>query len=241
MSNYSVFTSESVSEGHPDKISDQISDAILDAIIAEDPKARVACETMIKTGMVVVAGEITTNAKFDYEDVVRGAIRKIGYVNDDDIFHADQVFITNQLTAQSRDIGQGVDATAADGKATAEQGAGDQGLMFGYASNETEEYMPIAITYAHKLAMQLSKVRKDGTLKFLRPDGKTQVTFEFDDNEKPIRIEAIVVSSQHSASVSHDELCESIRKYVIDEVIPSEYIDENTKIFFNKKCQKEYT
>jgi len=226
-----------VTEGHPDKVCDTISDAILDACLKQDPKSRVACETLAKSNLVVIAGEITTKAEFDYNKVVREAIREIGYTEPGESFNAYGVHILNALTRQSPDIAQGVDTIKAEGKSTAEQGAGDQGLMFGYASNETKEYMPIAITYAHKLAMQLSKVRKDGTLKFLRPDGKTQVTFEFDDNEKPIRIEAIVVSSQHSASVSHDELCESIRKYVIDEVIPSEYIDENTKIFINPTGQ----
>ena len=228
------FTSESVSEGHPDKICDQISDAILDAILEKDSEARVACETSVTTGLVLVAGEITTNIYVDIQKVVRDTVKGIGYDRGKYGFDAENLAVLVAIDPQSPDIAQGVNV----GEGTYQsQGAGDQGLMFGYASNETEEYMPIAITYAHKLAMQLSKVRKDGTLKFLRPDGKTQVTFEFDDNEKPIRIEAIVVSSQHSASVSHDELCESIRKYVIDEVIPSEYIDENTKIFINPTGQ----
>jgi S-adenosylmethionine synthetase len=228
------FTSESVTEGHPDKICDQISDAILDAILEKDSEARVACETSVTTGLVLVAGEITTNIYVDIQKVVRDTVKGIGYDRGKYGFDAENLAVLVAIDPQSPDIAQGVNV----GEGTYQsQGAGDQGLMFGYASNETEEYMPIAITYAHKLAMQLSKVRKDGTLKFLRPDGKTQVTFEFDDNEKPIRIEAIVVSSQHSASVSHDELCESIRKYVIDEVIPSEYIDENTKIFINPTGQ----
>ena len=171
MSKSFIFSSESVGEGHPDKVSDSISDSILDACLEQDPQSRVACETLVKSNCVTIAGEITTDAKFDYEKVVREAIRKIGYINDDDIFHADQVFITNQLTAQSRDIGQGVDAAAADGKDTAEQGAGDQGIMFGYACNETEELMPAPVMFAHRILRKMAEVRHAGVeAKWLRPD-----------------------------------------------------------------------
>ncbi len=182
-----IFSSESVGEGHPDKVSDTISDAILDACLAQDKYSRVACETFVKSNVVCVGGEITTKAKFDYEQVIRKAIRGIGYVNDDDVFHADKVFINNYLTAQSPDIAQGVDARKASGKATAEQGAGDQGLMFGYACDETSELMPAPIMYSHRLGRQLTKLRKAGKAKWLRPDAKTQVSVQYENNRPVTR------------------------------------------------------
>ncbi|MEM6886080.1 MAG: S-adenosylmethionine synthetase N-terminal domain-containing protein, partial [Verrucomicrobiota bacterium] len=190
-----IFSSESVGEGHPDKVADAISDAVLDACLEQDKKSRVACETLVKSNLVVLAGEITTKAKFDYEKVVRGAIRKIGYVNDDDVFHADKVFVSNALTAQSPDIAQGVDDRKAKGKKTSEQGAGDQGLMFGYACKETPELMPAPVMYSHKLGRELSKIRKSGKAPWLRPDAKSQVSVEYIDG-KPTRITAVVVSTQ---------------------------------------------
>ena len=193
-----IFSSESVGEGHPDKVSDTISDAVLDACLAQDKASRVACETFVKSNIVCVGGEITTKAKFDVEQVVREAIREIGYVNDDDVFHADHIFINNYLTAQSPDISQGVDAQAASGKATAEQGAGDQGLMFGYACDETPELMPAPIMYAHRLGRQLTKLRKAGKAKWLRPDAKSQVSIQY-LNDKPAKVTSVVVSTQHAA------------------------------------------
>ena len=233
MSKSFIFSSESVGEGHPDKVSDFISDSILDACLEQDPQSRVACETLVKSNCVTIAGEITTNAKFDYEDVVRGAIRKIGYVNDDDIFHADQVFITNQLTAQSRDIGQGVDATAADGKATAEQGAGDQGIMFGFASNETDVLMPAPITYAHLLMRKQAELRKNGQLKFLRPDAKSQVTFRYDQDGVAQGIEAVVLSTQHDPDISLKDLQEAVMEEIIKPVLPANWLSKDTKYFIN--------
>ncbi|MGZ4965493.1 MAG: S-adenosylmethionine synthetase N-terminal domain-containing protein, partial [Limisphaerales bacterium] len=188
-----IFSSESVGEGHPDKVCDLISDAVLDAHLAQDPKSRVACETYAKSNMVVVGGEITSKAKVHVNEIVRAAIREIGYVNDDDVFHADKVFITNLVTRQSPDISQGVDASAADGKDTAEQGAGDQGLMFGYASNETPELMPAPVMFAHRLGRELTKIRKAGRVAWLRPDAKTQVSVQY-VNGKPTRIVNVVVS-----------------------------------------------
>lgn len=224
------FTSESVTEGHPDKICDQVSDAILDAILKNDKDARVACETSVTTGLVLVAGEITTTTYIDIQKIVRDTVKEIGYDRGKYGFDAENLAVLVAIDPQSPDIAQGVN----EGEGTFQsQGAGDQGIMFGYASNETEEYMPISIMYAHRLAKQLSVIRKNGTLKYLRPDGKTQVTFEFDDNDKPVRIEAIVVSSQHSASVEHEELVKGIKKHVIDVVLPAKFIDENTKIFIN--------
>ena len=194
MANSYIFSSESVGEGHPDKVSDTISDAILDACLAGDKRSRVACETFVKSNVVCVGGEITTKSKFDYEQVIRAAIRGIGYVNDDDVFHADKVFINNYLTAQSPDIAQGVDARRASGKATAEQGAGDQGLMFGYACNETRELMPAPIMYSHRLGRQLTKLRKAGAATWLRPDAKSQVSVRYVD-DKPEKITSVVVKS----------------------------------------------
>ncbi len=224
------FTSESVTEGHPDKICDQISDAILDAILEKDKDARVACETMVTTGLVLVAGEITTKTYIDIRKIVRDTVKEIGYDRGKYGFDADNLAVLVAIDPQSPDIAQGVNE--GEGKDLA-QGAGDQGLMFGYATDETEEYMPIAIVYAHKLAKQLSEVRKNGTLSYLRPDGKTQVTFEFDENNKPIRIDAIVVSSQHSDKVTHKTITNDIKTHVIDKVIPSNLIDQQTKIYIN--------
>jgi len=224
------FTSESVTEGHPDKISDQISDAILDAILKEDPEARVACETMVTTGLVLVAGEITTSTYVDIQKIVRNTVKEIGYDRGKYGFDADNLAVLVAIDPQSPDIAQGVNEGEGEEK---DQGAGDQGLMFGYATDETPEYMPIAIVYAHKLAMQLSKVRKNGKLPYLRPDGKTQVTFEFDEDGKPLRIEAIVISSQHSDQVTQKTIRHDIRNQVIAKIIPTNLMDENTKIYIN--------
>ena len=224
------FTSESVTEGHPDKICDQVSDAILDAILAEDKDARVACETSVTTGLVLVAGEITTTTYVDIQKIVRETVKEIGYDRGKYGFDAENLAVLVAIDPQSPDIAQGVN----EGEGSyAEQGAGDQGLMFGYATDETDAYMPIAIYYAHKLAKRLSEVRKNGTLSYLRPDGKTQVTFEFDDDEQPIRKEAVVVSSQHSDKIEHETLQKDIKKHVIDHVLPKEYIDEETKFYIN--------
>ncbi|MBU1020565.1 MAG: methionine adenosyltransferase [Firmicutes bacterium] len=223
-----LFTSESVTEGHPDKICDQISDAILDAILTEDKEARVAVETLVTTGLVLVAGEITTTTYVDIQKIVRETVKEIGYDRGKYGFDAENLAVLVAIDPQSPDIAMGVDESSSK-----EQGAGDQGLMFGFASDETEEYMPLAIVLAHKLAKQLTKVRKNGTLSYLRPDGKTQVTVEFDDNDQPFRVEAIVVSSQHSAKVSQETLKHDIRKKVIDKIIPNHLIDQDTKIFIN--------
>ena len=233
MSKSFIFSSESVGEGHPDKVSDSISDSVLDACLEQDPHSRVACETLVKSNCVTLAGEITTGAKFDYEEVVREAIRKIGYTNDDDIFHADQVFITNQLTAQSRDIGQGVDAAAADGKGTAEQGAGDQGIMFGYACNETEELMPAPVMFAHRILRRMAEVRHAGEkATWLRPDCKSQVALQY-EGVKMVGIKNVVVSTQHAADVSN----ETIREFITDEVIkpslPQELLSSDTEYLIN--------
>jgi S-adenosylmethionine synthetase len=233
MSKSFTFSSESVGEGHPDKVSDSISDSVLDACLEQDPNSRVACETLVKSNCVTIAGEITTNAKFDYEDVVREAIRKIGYTNDDDIFHADQVFITNQLTAQSRDIGQGVDAAAAEGKETAEQGAGDQGIMFGYACNETDELMPAPVMFAHRILRKMAEVRHSGThAKWLRPDCKSQVALKYDDG-KMTEIENVVVSTQHSADVDNETIRSFITEEIIKPSLPQELISSDTKYLIN--------
>ena len=224
------FTSESVTEGHPDKICDQISDAILDAILKEDKYARVACETSVTTGLVLVAGEITTTTYVDIQKIVRETVNEIGYNRGKYGFDAENLAVLVAIDPQSPDIAQGVN----EGEGTfKEQGAGDQGIMFGYATNETEEYMPIAISLAHKLALQLTKVRKDDTLSYLRPDGKTQVTIEFDEQNKPLRVDSVVVSSQHSSEVSIETLREDIKKHVIEVIIPEELLDKNTKYFIN--------
>jgi S-adenosylmethionine synthetase len=232
MANSYIFSSESVGEGHPDKVCDTISDAILDACLAQDRHSRVACETFVKSNIVCVGGEITTRAKFDYEAVIRAAIRGIGYVNDDDIFHADKVFINNYLTTQSADIAQGVDAKAAAGKATAEQGAGDQGLMFGFACDETPELMPAPIMYSHRLGRQLTKLRKGGTAKWLRPDAKTQVSIRYENN-KPVKVTSVVVSTQHTESVSNKTIRDFITKQVIEKVIPKRFLARDTQLLIN--------
>ncbi|MCF7927021.1 MAG: methionine adenosyltransferase [Candidatus Izimaplasma sp.] len=224
------FTSESVTEGHPDKICDQISDAVLDAILTKDPNARVACETSVTTGLVLVAGEITTDTYVDMQKIVRETVKEIGYDRGKYGFDAENLAVLIAIDEQSPDIAQGVNEGEGDDLS---QGAGDQGIMFGYATDETPEFMPLTITYAHKLARQLSKVRKDNTLPYLRPDGKTQVTIEFDEYDKANRIEAIVVSSQHSPDVSMDQIRKDIRVEVIDKVIDQTLIDENTKIYIN--------
>ena len=227
-----IFSSESVGEGHPDKVSDTISDAVLDACLAQDRHSRVACETFVKSNVVCVGGEITTKAKFDVEQVVRDAIRGIGYMNDDDVFHADSVFINNYLTAQSPDISQGVDAKAASGKATAEQGAGDQGLMFGFACDETPELMPAPIMYAHKLGRQLTKLRKAGKAKWLRPDAKSQVSVQY-INDKPVKITNVVISTQHAAAASNKTIRDFITKQVIQKVLPKKMLSRDTQILIN--------
>ena len=232
MANSFVFSSESVGEGHPDKVADLISDSVLDACLAQDPNSRVACETMVKSNMVILAGEITTKAKINYEQVVRDAIRDVGYVNSDDVFHADQVFINNYLTRQSPDIAQGVDERAAEGKATAEQGAGDQGLMFGYACNETPEMMPTAIMFAHRLGRELTKVRKAGVVSWLRPDAKSQVSIRY-ENDKPVKVENVVISTQHTPEVSHAAIRDFLIEHVIRRVIPANMIDEKTQFLIN--------
>jgi len=232
MSKNYIFSSESVGEGHPDKVCDTISDAVLDACLAQDPRSRVACETYAKSNIVVVGGEITTKAKVDFNGIVRQAIREIGYVNDDDVFHADKVFITNVITSQSPDIAQGVDARAAEGKESAEQGAGDQGLMFGFACDETPELMPAPIMYAHRLGRELTRFRKSGRVKWLRPDAKSQVSVQY-ENGKPVRITNVVVSTQHAADVKHSEIRNFIIKEIIQKVLPSEMLDKKTVYLIN--------
>jgi S-adenosylmethionine synthetase len=227
-----IFSSESVGEGHPDKVADTISDAVLDACLAQDQHSRVACETYVKSNMVVVGGEITTKARLDLEKIVRQAIRDIGYVNDDDVFHADRVFIINIITSQSPDIAQGVDARKAKGKKTAEQGAGDQGLMFGYACSETPELMPAPIMYAHRLGRELTRLRKAGKAKWLRPDAKSQVSVEYVDG-KPARITAVVVSTQHAANVEHAEIEKFIIEKVIRKVLPAKLLTKDTEFLIN--------
>ena len=233
MSKSFIFSSESVGEGHPDKVSDSISDSVLDACLAQDPHSRVACETLVKSNCVTIAGEITTAAKFDYEDVVREAIRKIGYTNDDDIFHANQVFITNQLTAQSRDIGQGVDAAAAEGKGTAEQGAGDQGIMFGYACNETEELMPAPVMFAHRILRRMAEIRHAGErAPWLRPDCKSQVALKYVDG-KMVGIQNVVVSTQHAADVSNETIRDFITEEVVKPSLPQDLLSSDTEYLIN--------
>ena len=234
-----LFTSESVTEGHPDKMCDQISDAILDALMAQDPMSRVACETSTTTGLVLVMGEITTQGYVDIQKIVRDTIREIGYTRGKYGFDADTCGVITAIDEQSGDIAMGVDKAleAKEHKMTDDQieaiGAGDQGMMFGFATNETEEYMPYPIALAHKLARQLTKIRKDGTLPYLRPDGKTQVTVEYDEAGKPIRIDAVVCSTQHDPDVTQEQIHEDIKKYVFDEIIPADMVDENTKYFIN--------
>lgn len=233
MINNYVFSSESVGEGHPDKVADYISDSILDACLEQDKFSRVACETLVKSNCVVIAGEISTKAVLDYEKIVRNAIREIGYVNSDDVFHADQVFLTNLLTKQSPDIAQGVDARKAKGKKTAEQGAGDQGIMFGYATNETPEMMPAPIMFAHRILTELAKQRKSGRApKWLRPDCKSQVAVAYEDS-KPAYIENVVVSTQHAAGVSHAEIEKYIIEKVVKKVLPKKLITKKTQFLVN--------
>ncbi|GGI99003.1 S-adenosylmethionine synthase [Shewanella hanedai] len=222
-----LFTSESVSEGHPDKIADQISDAVLDAILEQDPKARVACETYVKTGMVMVGGEVTTSAWVDIEEITRKTVRDIGYINSDMGFDADSCAVLNVIGKQSPDINQGVDR--ADPK---EQGAGDQGLMFGYASNETDVFMPAPITYAHALVKRQSEVRKNKILPWLRPDAKSQVTFAYEDN-KIVGIDAIVLSTQHCESINQKDLIEGVMETIIKPVLPEQWLNKDTKYFIN--------
>ena len=234
-----LFTSESVTEGHPDKICDQISDAILDAMLEQDPMSRVACETCTTTGLVMVMGEITSNAKVDIQNIVRDTVREIGYTRGKYGFDADTCAVMVALDKQSTDIAMGVDkALEAKEHTMSEEeiaaiGAGDQGMMFGFATNETEEYMPYPIALANKLARQLTKVRKDGTLPYLRPDGKTQVTVEYDENGKAVRLDAVVLSTQHDPEVTQEQIHEDIKKYVFDVILPAEMVDEHTKFFIN--------
>ena len=234
-----LFTSESVTEGHPDKMCDQISDAILDALMEQDPMSRVACETCTTTGLVMVMGEITTNAYVDIQKIVRDTVREIGYTRAKYGFDADTCGVITAIDEQSADIALGVDKAleAKENKMSEEEiaaiGAGDQGMMFGYASDETPELMPYPISLAHKLARKLTEVRKDGTLKYLRPDGKTQVTVEYDENGTPKRLDAVVLSTQHDPDVTQEQIHEDIKKYVFDPIIPEGMVDENTKFFIN--------
>ncbi len=232
-----LFTSESVTEGHPDKVCDAISDAILDACMEQDPMSRVACETAACTGFVLITGEITTNAYVDMQKIVRDTVKEIGYDKSEYGFDGNTCAVLVAIDEQSSDIAMGVDKAleARDGKYDddLDTGAGDQGMMFGYATNETPEYMPYPIALAHKLALQLTKVRKDGTLKYLRPDGKTQVSVEYDENGKPIRLEAVVLSTQHDEDVTQEQIHADIKKYVFDEILPKDMCDENTKYFIN--------
>ena len=227
-----VFSSESVGEGHPDKVADLISDSVLDACLAQDKFSRVACETMVKSNMVILAGEITTAAKINYESIVRAAIQDIGYVNTDDVFHADQVFINNYLTKQSPDIAQGVDARKVKGKKTAEQGAGDQGIMFGYACTETPELMPSPIMFAHRLGRELTKVRKSGKVPWLRPDAKSQVSIRY-ENDKPVEVVNVVISTQHTADVSHATIEKYLIENVVKKVIPAGMLNKDTEFLIN--------
>ena len=232
MSRRYIFSSESVTEGHPDKVCDTISDTVLDACMAEDRHSRVACETYAKSNVVIVGGEITTNAKLDYVQIVRDTVREIGYVNDDDVFHADKIFVSNIITKQSPDIAQGVDACAADGKETAEQGAGDQGLMFGYACDETPELMPAPIMFAHRLGRELTRIRKSAKVGWLRPDAKSQVSVIY-ENGKPIGISCVVVSTQHSRDVKHSEIRSFVIEEVIKKVLPAGMLSNNTQFLVN--------
>ena len=232
-----LFTSESVTEGHPDKMCDQISDAILDALLEKDPMSRVACETATTTGLVVVVGEITTNAYIDIQKIVSETVREIGYDRAKYGFDCDTCGVMVVIDEQSSDIAMGVDKALENRdqleESDLDNGAGDQGLMFGYATNETPELMPYPIALAHKLARRLTQVRKDKTLPYLRPDGKTQVTVEYDENGKPVRLDAVVLSTQHEETVTQEQIHKDIKKYVFDEVLPKEMVDENTKFFIN--------
>ena len=234
-----LFTSESVTEGHPDKVCDAISDAILDACMEKDPMSRVACETAVCTGFVLVTGEITTNAYVDMQKIVRDTVKELGYTKSEYGFDGNTCAVLVAIDEQSADIAMGVDKAleAKENKMSDAEieaiGAGDQGMMFGYATNETEEYMPYPISFAHKLALQLTKVRKDGTLKYLRPDGKSQVSVEYDEAGKPVRLEAVVLSTQHDDDATQEQIHEDIKKYVFDPILPKELIDDNTKFFIN--------
>src|SRR5712675_1450569 len=232
MSKNYIFSSESVGEGHPDKVCDTISDAVLDACLAQDPYSRVACETYAKSNLVVVGGEITTKAKLDFNAIARAAIRDIGYIHDDDVFHADRVLILNAITSQSPDIAQGVDARRAKGKESAEQGAGDQGLMFGYATNETPELMPAPIMYAHKLGAELTRIRKTGKVAWLRPDAKSQVSVQY-VNDQPVAITNVVISTQHAHDVSHKAIQDFCIEQIIRKVLPRELLTKKTLFLIN--------
>lgn len=232
MSQSFVFSSESVGEGHPDKVSDSISDSVLDACLEQDPSSRVACETLVKSNCVFLGGEITTSAKLDYEAIVREAIRDIGYVNGDDVFHADDVFITNCLTRQSPDIAQGVDAAAAEGKETEEQGAGDQGIMFGFACDQTPELMPAPVMFAHRLLREMARQRKEVGVEWLRPDVKSQVAVKFEDG-KITGIENVVISTQHTDGVSHKQIEEFCIEEVVRKMLPAELLSDKTEFLIN--------
>jgi S-adenosylmethionine synthetase len=232
MSKNFIFSSESVGEGHPDKVCDTISDAVLDACLAQDKFSRVACETYAKSNLVVVGGEITTKAKLDFNQIARDAIREIGYTHDDDVFHADKVLIMNAITSQSPDIAQGVDAREAEGKETDEQGAGDQGLMFGYACNETPELMPAPIMYAHQLGRELTRIRKTGTVAWLRPDAKSQVSVKY-MNDQPVEITNVVISTQHSADVKHKTIKDFCIENIVKKVLPKHLLTKKTQFLIN--------
>src|SRR6516225_5240731 len=232
MSKNYIFSSESVGEGHPDKVCDTISDAVLDACLAQDPYSRVACETYAKCNLVVVGGEITTKAKLDFSAISREAIREIGYTHDDDVFHADKVLIMNAITAQSADIAQGVDDRAAEGKEKAEQGAGDQGLMFGYATTETPELMPAPIMYAHQLGRELTRIRKTGKVKWLRPDAKSQVSVRYVDDQ-PVEITNVVISTQHAHDAKHETIKEFCIEEIIKKTLPKNLLTKNTAFLIN--------
>ena len=232
MGNRYIFSSESVGEGHPDKVADTISDAVLDACLAQDKFSRVACETYVKSNVVIVGGEITTKAKLDFVKIARDAIREIGYVNDDDVFHADKVFVNVLVTQQSADIAQGVDARKAKGKKTAKQGAGDQGLMFGYASNETPELMPAPIMFAHRLGRELTRIRKAGKCPWLRPDAKSQVSVVY-ENDRPVAISNVVISTQHAADAEHKDIEKFCIEEVIKKVLPKRLLTAKTEFLIN--------